>query len=110
MVRMSNELPRVKRSVTKRLAQHCCPLLVAKHCQSELARKAHSPGLRARSKTRDHWLSEARALCCEAWGFPSVPGEVVAAIDEWVAAWRGEEPGPKKQRTLSALFETRRGS
>ena len=109
LLRMSKALPRAKRSVTKRLALRCCPALVEEYCRAELAKKAGSSTLRARLKTREHWLSEAHALCCEAWGLPSLPVEIVADIEGRVASWSGGKRA-KKRRTLSAPFDAQLAS
>ena len=109
LLRMSKALPRAKRSVTKRLALKCCPALVEEYCRAELAKKAGSATLRARLKTREHWLSEAHALCCDAWGLPSLPVEIVADIKGWVVSWSGGKRA-KKQRALGALFDAQPAS
>ncbi len=103
LLRLSNELPRAKRSVTKRLALRCCPALIEEHCRAELAKKAGSSALRVGLKTREHLVSEARAVCCEDWGLPNAPGQIIDDIEGRVASWNGEKRASKKQRTLSAL-------
>ena len=109
LLRASAELPRVKRSVSKRLALQHCPRLVEDFCREELAKKVKTPNLRAALKNREHWEAEAHALCCGRWGLPRVPDAISADIAEWAAAWADSAPPPpskKKQRTLNNFFQS----
>ena len=111
LVRLSNELPSAKRSVTKRLALNLCPELVEAYCRADLAKKAQKPNLRTAVKNHEHWHVEARALCCDSWGLPGVPDAVVDDIALLAAKWAsaGPEPAGKRQRTLTSFLTGARG-
>ncbi len=111
MVRLSNELPRVKRSVTKRLALKFCPELVEAYCRAELAKKVEKPNLRAALKNREPWHEEARSLCCDSWGLSGVPDAIMDDIARLAAKWSeaGSEPAGKRQRTLTSFLIGARG-
>ena len=109
---VNNELPRVRRSIRKVVAARHCLQLVTDHCRELLRKKLACPKLPARLKDRDHWLNEARVLCCDSWCLTSVPGSCLAAVDSCEAAWQeakqpgdaNDQRGRKKQRTLAQMF------
>ena len=103
LLHVANQLPRPKRSVSKQLVLRHQPGLVEEYCRAELARRAHLLGLKASSKNREHWLAEARSVCCDSWLLAGVPNNILADIDAWVAAWSREVP--KRQRSLSSFFK-----
>ena len=106
LLHVVNQLPRPKRSVSKQLILRHRPDLVEEYCRAELARGAHLVGLKASSKNKEHWLAEARAVCCDSWLLPGIPNNILADIDVWVAAWSREMP--KRQRSLSSFSSCRR--
>jgi hypothetical protein len=100
LLRMLNEMPRAKRSVSKRTAIQCCPALVEAHCASEFARS-----MRHGSQSRTELEEVARTLCCDSWGFLHVPDSIIADVDNAASV---PTQGPKKQRTLQSFFKVRR--
>ena len=103
LLHMLNQLPRPKRCISKQLALRHIPGLVEEYCRVELARRAHLVGLKASSKNKEHWLAEARAVCCDFWLLPVIPNSIVADIDVWVDAWSRQVP--KRQRSLNSFFK-----
>jgi len=101
LLRTLNEMPRAKRSVSKRTAVQFCPALVEAHCASEFRRS-----LRRRSKSQKDLEDVARALYCDSWGFPHLPASAMSDFDK-VAPAANQEPN-KKQRSLQSFFKVRR--
>ncbi len=106
LVQVANGLPRVKRSVTKRLALKFCPGFVEAYCRAELVKKIKRP--RPPFKNQEHWHAEARVLCCDSWGLSGVPAAITHDINTLTAKHAEEksEPAAKKQRTLTPFLRT----
>jgi hypothetical protein len=62
-----------------------------------------STNLRKPLKSKEHWISEAHALCCESWGLLEVPAAITADIDLMAAKWN--EDNAKTQQTLRSFFK-----
>jgi len=103
LVRLVNELPRPKRCVSKSLALDHCRSFVEQYCKVQISTKMVSTNLRTPLKNKEHWISEARALCCESWGLPAVPDDILADIDLMVVKWGKDHP--KTQHTLNFFFK-----
>ena len=106
LLRTLNEMPRAKRSVSKRAAMQFCPVLVQAHCASEFARL-----LRRRSRSPkelgDMALEEvARTIYCDSWGFAHLPVSAMTDLDQ-IASAESQEP-KKKQSNLQSFFKVRR--
>jgi hypothetical protein len=101
LLRTLNEMPRAKRSVSKRTAVQFCPELVEAHCASEFRRS-----LRRRSKSRNELEEVARTLYCDSWGYPHLPTSAMSDFDK-VAPAGNQEPNTK-QRSLQSFFKVRR--
>ena len=89
LLEMCNDLPRARRSISKRMALRFCPELVVDYCLASLSKRAQSSSLPSRFKNGAHWTHESRSLC-GSWGLAEIPGRIRSAVDGWDASWRAE--------------------
>ena len=63
----------------------------------------NSANLRKPLKNKEHWISEARMLCCDTWQFPAIPDDILTDIDLKAAEW--DKDHAKKQLNLNSFFK-----
>ena len=103
LVQLANGLPRPKRCISKSFALRYCSGLVGNYCKAQLLTKMNSANLRKPQKNKEHWVSEARTLCCDTWQFPAIPDDILTDIDVKAAEW--DKDHEKKQLNLNSFFK-----